>query len=89
MQVLPQLPCAAPLQVSLEPQSESEVQLFPWQAPPPQVPLEPQSELLLQALVEHTADEQAAFELVPQSLFELQLAGAVHLAPLQVTPLAH
>src|SRR5262249_38488409 len=68
---------------------ESSTQVVAPQLPLPHVPLEPQSASLLQAFVVQRPPEQASFELVPQSDFELQLAGAVHLAPLQVVPLAH
>jgi hypothetical protein len=70
------------------PQSDFPLQVEAWQLPPPQVPLEPQSALELQLFVVHMGDEQESFELVPQSAFEPQ-ATDVHLAPAQVTPLAH
>jgi hypothetical protein len=83
-------PCAKPLHVSSVPQPEGPVQSMPvWQLPPPQVPPLPQSAFALHALVVQKALEQTSLELVPQSALEPQLAGVVHFALLQSTPVAH
>jgi hypothetical protein len=60
-----------------------------WQLPPLQVPPLPQSAFAPHALVVQKAVAHTSLALVPQSAFEPQLAGLVHLALLQSTPLAH
>jgi hypothetical protein len=85
-----QLPCAPPLQVSSVPHSTCPTHAPPvWQLPPLHVPPLPQSAFAEQALVVQKAVAQTSAELVPQSAFELQLAGAVHFALAQSTPVAH
>ena len=78
------------MHVSSVPHSTAPTHELPvWQLPPPQVPPLPQSAFAEQALVVQVAEAQTSLALVPQSAFELQVAGGVHFALPHSTPVAH